>query len=247
MPRLRPSTIRRRTSTVRARTPRSGGGRCSRAPRPTAIEPPPAPPSPCRRRGEPRRGRVRGLAVRRVVGGDRGRARRGGQRRARARRDRRPRRLHGARGDAAREAPLGGCGGLEVQRRIDERGCSRTRSRRSATPAFRRTRSPSSRCPVHSSCRSRRWRSRRLGVTPASLRSGRSCAARRRTSTTSRPSARRACSSRRSRRGSRSRSACSPSTRVEQGEERISRAADAVRSALEMADLFARLRASARQ
>jgi 6,7-dimethyl-8-ribityllumazine synthase len=34
---------------------------------------------------------------------------------------------------------------------------------------------------------------------------------------------------------------------VEQGEERISRAADAVRSALEMADLFARLRASARQ
>ena len=34
---------------------------------------------------------------------------------------------------------------------------------------------------------------------------------------------------------------------VEQGEARISRAADAVRSALEMADLFARLRASARQ
>jgi 6,7-dimethyl-8-ribityllumazine synthase len=34
---------------------------------------------------------------------------------------------------------------------------------------------------------------------------------------------------------------------VEQGEERITRAADAVRSALEMADLFARLRASARQ
>ena len=34
---------------------------------------------------------------------------------------------------------------------------------------------------------------------------------------------------------------------VEQGEARITRAADAVRSALEMADLFARLRASARQ
>jgi 6,7-dimethyl-8-ribityllumazine synthase len=33
---------------------------------------------------------------------------------------------------------------------------------------------------------------------------------------------------------------------AEQGEARIERAADAVRSALEMADLFARLRASAR-
>ena len=34
---------------------------------------------------------------------------------------------------------------------------------------------------------------------------------------------------------------------VEQAEARIHKAADAVRSALEMADLFARLRASARQ
>jgi 6,7-dimethyl-8-ribityllumazine synthase len=33
----------------------------------------------------------------------------------------------------------------------------------------------------------------------------------------------------------------------QQAEERIPKAADAVRSALEMADLFARLRASARQ
>ena len=45
----------------------------------------------------------------------------------------------------------------------------------------------SCRSPARSSCRSRRWRSRRPAAMPASSRSGRSSAARRRTSTTSPP------------------------------------------------------------
>ena len=54
-------------------------------------------------------------------------------------------------------------------------------------PACRRTRSRSCPCPARSSCRSPPWRSRRPAAMRASSRSARSCAARRRTSTTSRP------------------------------------------------------------
>ena len=80
-----------------------------------------------------------------------------------------------------------------------------------------------------------------------SSRSARSCAARRRTSTTSRPSAPRACSSPGSRPGVPVAFGVLTVETVEQAEARIDKAAEAVRSALEMADLFARLRASARQ
>ena len=106
-------------------------------------------------------------------------------------------------------------------------------------------RSRSCPCPARSSCRSPRWRSRRRAATPASSRSARSCAARRRTSTTSPPSAPRACSSPAIETGVPVAFGVLTVENVEQAEARIDKAADAVRSALEMADLFARLRASA--
>ena len=81
----------------------------------------------------------------------------------------------------------------------------------------------------------------------ASSRSARSCAARRRTSSTWRPSAPRACSWPGSRPGVPVAFGVLTVETVEQAEARIGKAAEAVRSALEMADLFARLRASARQ
>ena len=67
----------------------------------------------------------------------------------------------------------------------DEPDAPRRARHARSRPGCRRTRSPSCPCPARSSCRSPRWRSRRRGATRASSRSARSCAARRRTSSTS--------------------------------------------------------------
>ena len=113
--------------------------------------------------------------------------------------------------------------------------------RRSTRPASRRTRSRSCRCPARSSCRSRRWRSRRRAATPASSRSARSCAARRRTSTTSPREARPGLQLAAIETGVPVAFGVLTVDDVEQAEARIDQAAEAVRTALEMADLFAQL------
>ena len=98
---------------------------------------------------------------------------------------------------------------------------------------------------ARSSCRSRPWRSPRPAAMPASSRSAASSAARRRTSTTSPARPPPACSSRRSRPASRSRSACSRSRPRSRRTTRLDKGAEAVRTGLEMADVFAQLRAAA--
>ena len=163
------------------------------------------------------------------------------------RRDRRPGRLHGARGHADRPPPLGRGRRLALQRRPHEPD-ARARARRARGGRRRAGRGHDrAGARARSSCRSRRWRSRRRAATRASSRSARSCAARRRTSTTSRARPPPACSSPRSRPACRSRSACSRSRRSSRARRGSTAPATPCGRALEMADLFAQLRASAAQ
>ena len=164
--------------------------------------------------------------------------------RARGGRDRRPRRLHRARGDAERTPPLRRASSSRATTASSRTGCSPARSRRSRRPASPPTRSRSCRCRARSSFRSPRWRSRRRAATPASSRSARSCAARRRTSTTSPPRQPPGCSSPAIETGVPVAFGVLTVETVEQAEARIDRAGDAVRTALEMADVFAQLRAA---
>ena len=134
--------------------------------------------------------------------------------------------------------------GVAVQRRGDDTAAAQRARRARARGRDRRTRSRSCPCRARSSCRSPRWRWRRRGASLPSSRSAASSAATRRTSTTSPPRRRQACSSPPSRPACRSPSALLTLDREEQAEQRIDKGAEAVRTALEMADLFANLRAA---
>ena len=139
--------------------------------------------------------------------------------------------------------------GLVVSRfngEVTSAAARRARSPSSSAAGVRqRGRSRSWSCRARSSSRWQRRPSPRRAGSPASSRSAASSAATRRTSTTSRARRRAGSSSPRSRRVSRSRSASSRSTASSQAEPRIEKGAEAVRSALEMADLFSQLRAAA--
>ena len=92
----------------------------SRFRRALAVEEAPVRSRAGRARRRDRSGRPCRLAAARDRRGDRRHSRRGRRRRARQRRDRRPRRLHGARGDTHRPSTLRRAGRLPLQRRPHE-------------------------------------------------------------------------------------------------------------------------------
>ena len=149
-----------------------GGGRADAEPEPTP-EPRPAGGT-CR--GARRGGAGSGRAGRRSCARGRGSGGAGSRARGRgagARRGRLadPRRHLGARGLAERQPPHGRGRRQPLQRRDHRTGCSTRRCTRSTRPGSRATRFSSCRCRARSSCRSRRWRSRRRAATRAWSRS----------------------------------------------------------------------------
>ena len=162
--------------------------------------------------------------------------------RACPRRPRRPGGLRRPRGHAAGRAPRRRRRRQPLQRRRHR--AARGRSPSSSRRGVRATRSRSCRSPAHSSFRSRRWRSRRRAATPASSRSAASSAATRRTSTSSPARPRRAPAGRaRDRRSGRVRRAHARGRRPGRRPAREGRRGRS--HGLEMADVFAQLRAAA--